>query len=96
MTEFLVLAALALLAIVAAGLVRVHLGPSRADRIISAQLIGTGGVAIALLLAAASADTAIIDVALVLALLAAFAAVGFIKSASRDGAGDPEETEEEA
>jgi multicomponent Na+:H+ antiporter subunit F len=30
---------------------------------------------------------------LILALLAAFAAVGFVKAASADGAGDPEEEE---
>jgi multicomponent Na+:H+ antiporter subunit F len=95
MDEFLLLAALALLVTVAGGFLRVHRGPTRADRIMSAQLIGTGGVAAALLLAAASGMPAIIDVALVLALLAAFAAVAFVKSASPDGAGDPEETEGE-
>jgi multicomponent Na+:H+ antiporter subunit F len=41
----------------------------------AAQLLGTGGGAIALLIATASGITAIIDIALVLALLAAFAAV---------------------
>jgi multicomponent Na+:H+ antiporter subunit F len=41
----------------------------------AAQLLGTGGGAIALLIATASGVTAIIDIALVLALLAAFAAV---------------------
>jgi multicomponent Na+:H+ antiporter subunit F len=91
MADFLLLAALALLAIVAAGLVRVYRGPSHADRLISAQLIGTGSVAIALLLAASSGNAAIIDVALVLALLAAFASVALIKSASPDGSGDFEE-----
>lgn len=95
MSDFLLLAALALLMTVAVGLVRVLRGPTRADRIISAQLVGTGGVAVTLLIAAGADDRYAIDVALVLALLAAFAAVAFVKAVSRDGAGDPEEDEEE-
>jgi multicomponent Na+:H+ antiporter subunit F len=94
MNEFLLLATLALLVTVAGGFVAVRRGPTRADRIVSAQLVGTGGVAAALLLAAAAGNPFMIDVALVLALLAAFAAVAFVKSASVDGAGDPEEGDE--
>jgi multicomponent Na+:H+ antiporter subunit F len=59
----------------------------------SAQLIGTGGIAVILLLAASNDTWAILDVALVLAVLAAFAAVAFVKAASVDGAGDPESDE---
>jgi multicomponent Na+:H+ antiporter subunit F len=91
MDNFLYLAALVLLASIGASLLRVHRGPTRADRMMSAQLIGTGGVATALLLAGAARNTSMIDVALVLALLAAFAAVAFVKASSADGAGDPEE-----
>lgn len=91
MTAFLYGAGLVLLLTVAASLVRIHLGPARADRMMSAQLIGTSGVGTVLLLAAAEGDTSMVDVALVLALLAAFAAVGFVKASSPDGAGDPEE-----
>ena len=94
MSEFLLLAALFLLGTIALGFLRVHWGPSRADRIASAQLVGTGGVAMTLLLAAAGGNSAIIDVGLVLALLAAFAPVAFVKSTSADGAGDPEENDE--
>lgn len=94
MNAFLLLAALFLLGTIALGFLRVHRGPSRADRIASAQLVGTGGVAMTLLLAAAAGNGAIIDVGLVLALLAAFAAVAFVKSTSADGAGDPEEQDE--
>ncbi len=93
MTAFLYLAAFAVLLSVVGSLVRLHVGPSRADRIMGAQLIGTSGVAVALLLAGASRNVSMIDVALVLALLAAFAAVAFVKSVSADGAGDPEEEE---
>jgi multicomponent Na+:H+ antiporter subunit F len=85
------LAALLLLSL-AGALWRVWRGPEPADRMMAAQLVGTGGVGVVLLLAAAT-DWAMIDVALVLALLAAFAAVAFVKAQSADGAGDPEEDE---
>jgi hypothetical protein len=45
------------------------------------QLFGTGGIAALLMLAAVSA---VVDVALVLALLAAFASVAFVKNATRE------------
>ena len=44
----------------------------------AAQLAGSGGVAVLLLLAAAMGQTAIIDVALMLGILAVFASVGFV------------------
>ncbi len=90
MVKLLYLAAAFLMLLVAASLVRILLGPRRADRIMGAQLIGTSGVGVLLLLAVAQDDMAVLDVALVLALLAAFAAIAFVKSASRGGAGDPE------
>ena len=91
MTGWLTTAAGLLLLSLCGALWRVWQGPEPADRMMAAQLIGTGGVGVVLLLAAAI-DWAMLDVALVLALLAAFAAVGFVKSQSADGAGDPEET----
>jgi multicomponent Na+:H+ antiporter subunit F len=90
---YLALAAILLLTI-AGALWRVHRGPSAADRMMSAQLIGTGGVAVILLLAASNDNWAMLDVALVLALLAAFASVAFVKAASGDGLGDPESDDE--
>lgn len=86
------MAGLVLLA-VAGSLVRSFHGPMPADRIMGAQLAGTGGIAVLMLLAVADARWAALDVALVLALLAAFAAVGLVKAASPDLAGDPEEDE---
>lgn len=68
-----------LLATLAAGMVRVALGPTRADSMLAAQLIGTTGVGILLLLAEATAASALRDVALALALLAALAAVAFVR-----------------
>jgi multicomponent Na+:H+ antiporter subunit F len=71
--EFLFAAASFVLAMVALGLVRILRGPTVADRIMAAQLLGTGGVAALLLIATAAGMPAASDVALSLALLAAFA-----------------------
>jgi multicomponent Na+:H+ antiporter subunit F len=90
MTEFFYASALFVLANVALSLVRILRGPTRADRMMGAQLIGTGGVGILVLLSIVHGQPGVLDVALLLALLAAFAAVGFVKSVSPDGAGDPE------
>lgn len=68
-----------LLLTLAAGLVRVVRGPTRADSMLAAQLFGTTGVAILLLLAEALAASALRDAALVLALLAVLATVAFVR-----------------
>lgn len=75
-------AALLLLAMFALGMVRVLIGPTRADRMMAAQLFGTIGVAVLLLVGRLQEDRALIDVALVLALLALLAAVAFVRRAS--------------
>jgi multicomponent Na+:H+ antiporter subunit F len=75
MPEFLYAAAALVLLMTGLGLMRMLWGPSPADRLMAAQLLGTGGAAMALLIAIASGTAAIIDIALTLALLAAFAAV---------------------
>lgn len=90
MNGWLAFLAVALLASLAAALWRVWRGPTDADRMMAAQLVGTAGVGLMLILWA-QGEGAALDVALVLALLAALAAVGFVKAASPDGAGDPEE-----
>jgi multicomponent Na+:H+ antiporter subunit F len=64
-----------------AGLVRVLRGPTPADRMLAAQLFGTTGVAILLLLAQAFSAPALRDVALVLALLSAVAVTAFVRRA---------------
>jgi multicomponent Na+:H+ antiporter subunit F len=81
--RFLLAAAGFLLATVALGLARIVRGPTDADRMMSAQLLGTGGVAVLLLAGSAASTPASVDVALILALLAAFASVAFVKSATR-------------
>jgi multicomponent Na+:H+ antiporter subunit F len=80
MVEFLLGAAAFILGMVALGLVRVLRGPTDADRIMAVQLLGTGGIAAVLLVGAASGESATVDVALILALLAAFAAFAFVKA----------------
>jgi multicomponent Na+:H+ antiporter subunit F len=82
MTEFLLTAAVFVLAMVALGLARILRGPGNADRMMAAQLLGTGGIAALLLLGAATGEGAVIDVALTLALLAAFASIAFVKAGS--------------
>ena len=82
MTEFLFGAAGFLLLMVAAGLFRLLSGPTHTDRIMTAQLAGSGGVGVLLLLAVAAEAAPVLDVALMLALLAAFAAVAFVCGAS--------------
>lgn len=83
MAEALFAAAGLALATVVAGLLRVLRGPTRADRMMAAQLLGTGGIAVLLLLAAATGQAAILDAALVLAVLAAFAAAAFVQAVRR-------------
>ena len=78
MAEFLLVAAMLVLLMTAAGLVRLLRGPCDADRMMAGQLLGTGGIAV-LLLASAISEPTIADAALTLALLAAFASVAFVK-----------------
>jgi multicomponent Na+:H+ antiporter subunit F len=78
MNDFLLASAVFVLAMVALGLVRVKLGPGSADRMMGAQLLGTGGIAVLLLGSTAVGIDAVVDVALTLALLAAFASVAFV------------------
>jgi multicomponent Na+:H+ antiporter subunit F len=67
---------------VAVGLVRILSGPGDADRMMAAQLIGTGGIGSLLLIAASTGGHGVEDVALGLALLAAFASAAFVNSAA--------------
>ncbi|NCA89932.1 MAG: sodium:proton antiporter [Gammaproteobacteria bacterium] len=89
MHEFLLGAAAFVLGTVALGLMRLLRGPGHADRMLAAQLLGTGGVAALLLLGVATGVGAIAEVALLLALLAAFASVAFVSGIHRpDGRGN--------
>ena len=80
MDDFLRGATVFVLAMVALGLLCILRGPRNADRMMAAQLFGSGGIAALLLFEAATGLKAIIDVALTLAVLAAFASVAFVKA----------------
>ena len=80
MAEFLLGAAAFVVLLVAVGLLRVLRGPGAADRMMATQLLGTGGIAAVLLIGAATGEGAAIDIALTLALLAAFASFAFVKA----------------
>jgi multicomponent Na+:H+ antiporter subunit F len=91
MAGFLVAAACFVLLMVALGLARLARGPLDADRMMAAQLLGSGGIAALLLLAAGTGVPAVADVAVVLALLAAFAAAAFAGGAPTGApTGDPD------
>lgn len=79
MTAFLYGLALLLVLNLAVGFVRVFRGPTTADRMVAAQLFGTHGVALLLVLAVADAQPVLVDVALVFALLAVVVSVAFVK-----------------
>lgn len=81
MSSFLITAGVFVLLMVAIGLLRILWGPTDADRMMAAQLFGSGGIAVLLLLSGESAPA--MDVALILALLSAFASVAFASRATR-------------
>lgn len=65
------------------GLGRILRGPTRGDRMLAAQLFGTTGVAILLLLAEAFELSALRDVALAFVLLAVVNAAVFVRAPRR-------------
>ena len=77
MTELFILSSLGLMLSLFLGLLLVLLGPGAGDRMLAIQLIGTAGVGILLLLNVVLNQPALLDVALLLALLAAVAAAAF-------------------
>lgn len=73
--------ALFLLVNLVVALIAAARGPTAADRMLMALLIGTTGTGILVLLAPAMQLSALVDVALVLALLAAIGGIAFAKHA---------------
>jgi multicomponent Na+:H+ antiporter subunit F len=73
---------------VALGLIRILRGPGDADRMMAAQLLGTGGIAALLLLGVATREAAIADVALTVAVLAAFASIAFVRATASNAVGE--------
>lgn len=78
MSALLVGAAVFLLACLIAGMVRVWVGPGEADRMQAVLLFGTTLVAMLLVLSYARGDAALVDVALVVVILAAWLSVAFV------------------
>lgn len=72
-----ILAFLLLLSMVV-GLARIFQGPTPADRLLAVQLSGTGSAAILIALSAAGDMGALLDVALVVALLAAATQIAYV------------------
>lgn len=95
MTSLYLGTAILLLLTVVVGLYRVVRGPAPADRMIAAQLFGTTGLAIVLLLGAATDQPAAVDIAVVFAVLAALAAVVFVRCGDGFAGRDPERGEGE-
>lgn len=62
-----------------AGLVRIVKGPTRADRLMAAQILGTVGIAILLIVGHRTGQPSFFDVALFLSVLAAVTTVAFIR-----------------
>lgn len=80
MHEWTINAALTFMALsLCGGIIRVVRGPTRADRMLSAQLFGSSGVALLLLLAQSMKMPALVDAALVLTLLTAVASCTFAR-----------------
>lgn len=79
MTAFLMGVAAFLALNLGAGLVRVARGPTPVDRMVAAQLFGTNGVAILLILSRAMDAPSLADVALVFVLLAVVVSTAFTK-----------------
>ena len=93
-TDFLLVAAAFVLLMVAIGLGRILYGPADVDRILSVQLIGSGGVAVLLLLSVGMNLPPVMDVALMLGLLATFLAVTFLRDAANSPSVSPGTTDE--
>jgi multicomponent Na+:H+ antiporter subunit F len=88
MTGFELPVALLLLINLAVAMGRAARGPTAADRMLMALLFGSTGVGILVLIAYAGGSRALVDVALVLALLAAITGVAFAKRAWLEQADD--------
>lgn len=83
MSVVLALASVGLLAVFALALVRIFIGPSRADRILAIQLTGATTVGVLLLLSELLDEPALVRAALVFVLFAALVAAAFVRRPKR-------------
>lgn len=81
MTTVYLLVATALLVSLSGGMYQAVRGPTPGDRMLVIQLFGTAAVAALILIGEATSEPALVDVALVLALLAAVTVTAFIRLA---------------
>jgi multicomponent Na+:H+ antiporter subunit F len=88
MAEFLYAISGLALVLMAVGLGRALRGPGDADRVMAVQLVGTIGIGALLLASVAAGEPAAIDLALLIALLAAFAAAAFTTDGGRTDEGN--------
>ena len=79
MSELLLIASMLLGFNLALSLLALLRQPTASDRMLSAQLLGTNGVGLIMLLALSQAQPGLIDTALVLALLAAVVVIAFTR-----------------
>ncbi len=89
MTDLYLIAALVLFITLGGGVYQLLRGPTAADRMLAIQLFGTVAVAILILLGEAMNDPALVDVALVFALLAAVTLVAFVRCVWSGDADEP-------
>ncbi|MBA2777566.1 monovalent cation/H+ antiporter complex subunit F [Billgrantia kenyensis] len=78
MTTLYLVAAALLLVNASVGAWRIRQGPTSADRMLAAELISTSTIAVLLLLSALADNPALVDVALLFAMLAAIATANFV------------------
>lgn len=76
MNTFLLAAAVAVVLIVLAGILRAVRGPARTDRLLAIQLLSSGSVGALLLLSSAGRQDGVLDIALLLAVLSPFGILG--------------------
>jgi multicomponent Na+:H+ antiporter subunit F len=86
-SDILLAAAGMILLAVAFGLARILRGQDDIDGLMAVQLLGSGGIGALLLIANATGVPGVDDVALGLALLAAFATIAFINALEVDDRG---------
>ena len=84
MNELLLATAGLIVLAVAVGLARILYGSDDVGKLMAVQLLGTGGIAALLLIAYATDVPGVEDVALGLALLAAFASIAFVNLLDAD------------
>jgi len=78
MDEVLSFAAVFLMGNLLAGLVRIYRGPTPADRLLAAQLLGTTGTTVLLVLSARLDQPGLVDAAMIFAVLAAVTLIAFV------------------